>query len=41
VVTDWQNDQKWLFGRRIIAANPAMHKYIWGKIQDTIPVEYR
>ncbi len=41
LVSDWEDDQKWLFGKRIIAGNPEMHKYILGRIQDTIPAEYR
>ena len=41
IVTDWDNDQKWLFGKRIIAANSKMHTYILNKIQGTIPAEYR
>lgn len=41
VVTDWEDDQKWLFGKRIVAANPTMHKYILKRIKDTIPVKYR
>ncbi len=41
VVTDWENEDRWLFGKRIIAANPSMHKYILNRVRDIISPEYR
>ncbi|MEX1011373.1 MAG: inositol monophosphatase family protein [Balneolaceae bacterium] len=37
VVTDWKGGSNWLWGRRIIAANPAIHQYLKRAIVGTLP----
>jgi myo-inositol-1(or 4)-monophosphatase len=41
VVTDWEGEQNWIFGQRIIAANPSIHRYLMQSIQSHIPAEKR
>lgn len=35
-VSDWTGGDNWLFGKRIVAGNGAMHKYLLGKIHEEI-----
>lgn len=41
VVTDWNGEDGWLFGQRIIAGNSHIHKYLLKQIQAFIPEEQR
>jgi myo-inositol-1(or 4)-monophosphatase len=41
VVTDWDGGMDWVFGQRIIAANPSIHKYLLECIRSHIPPEKR
>lgn len=34
VVTDWEGGDSWLFGRRIVAGNPAIHAFLLNAIRD-------
>lgn len=36
LVTDWQGDENWLFGRRIVAGNPDVHPYVLKRIKENI-----
>ncbi len=40
-VTDWQNGQDWLFGKRIICGNEAMTSYMSDRINRHIPEKLR
>ncbi|MDI6402585.1 inositol monophosphatase family protein [Balneolaceae bacterium ANBcel3] len=40
VVGDWLDGENWLFGRRIIAGNPAIYKYLLERIQQVIPEKF-
>lgn len=39
VVTDWINGDEWLFGKRIIAGNPAIHEYLAATITQKVRSE--
>ena len=41
VVTDWNGEQGWPFGQRVIAGNEHFHAYLLDKIQEYIPEESR
>lgn len=41
IVTDWNGKEEWLFGQRIIAANPEIHHYLLKQITHFIPTESR
>jgi myo-inositol-1(or 4)-monophosphatase len=34
VVTDWNNNDKWLFGRSIVAGNTSIHKFLLQQIEE-------
>ena len=34
VVTDWQGESNWLFGKRIVAGNPKIHQFLLKTIQE-------
>ncbi|MGF1669198.1 MAG: inositol monophosphatase family protein [Balneolaceae bacterium] len=36
IVTDWEGGENWLFGQRIIAANPSIHRYLLKMIREFI-----
>lgn len=40
-ITDWNGENNWLFGQRIIAANPGIHKYLLKQIENYIPKKSR
>lgn len=40
-VTDWDGEGNWLFGQRIIAGNPDIHRVLLERIADYIPEEQR
>lgn len=41
IVTDWLGEENWLFGERLIAANPDIHKMLLNRIEEFIPFEQR
>ena len=41
VVTDWNEGDDWLFGRRIVAGNPDIWNYLIRRIGDVIPEKHR
>lgn len=41
IITDWNGEEEWLFGQRIIAGNKHMHGYLLSKIMEYIPEESR
>lgn len=41
VVTDWNEGDDWLFGRRIVAGNPDIWNYLIRRISDVIPEKHR
>ncbi len=41
VVSDWEGEDNWLFGQRIIAANKDIHKYLLERIKEHIPDKSR
>ena len=41
VVTDWEGGSDWLFGQRIVAGNPDIHRYLLNQIEEYIPGELR
>lgn len=41
VITDWQGEEGWLFGQRIIAGNPHIHKYLMNQIHEYISEDLR
>jgi len=40
-ITDWNGKDGWLFGQRIIAGNPQIHKVLLDRIEEFIPKEQR
>lgn len=40
-ITDWNGGNEWLFGQRIIAGNPEIHKLLLKRIEEFIPAEQR
>lgn len=40
-VTDWAGSNQWLFSRRMVAANPAMHRVLMGLVERHIPEPVR
>lgn len=40
LVSDWRGDDNWLFGKRIVAGNPEIYRYVSRRIRDTIPGKY-
>lgn len=41
VVTDWNGEQNWLFGQRIITGNKGIHQYLFDKISEHVKKENR
>lgn len=41
VVTDWNGEEGWPFGQRIVVGNTSIHKYLLDKIIDYIPENIR
>ena len=41
VVTDWNGEDGWLFGQRIIAGNPEIHQVLLDRISEYIPEKQR
>lgn len=41
LVSDWEGEDNWLFGQRIIAANKEIHKYLLERIKEHIPDKSR
>lgn len=41
MVTDWNGQDNWLFGQRIIAGNPEIHAYLLEKVREYIPKKMR
>lgn len=41
VVTDWNGEDGWPFGQRLVAGNEKMHEYLLGKIFEHIPESAR
>lgn len=41
VVTDWRGSQEWLFAKRMVAANPAMHRVLMELVERHIPRSVR
>lgn len=40
VVSDWNGGDNWLFGKRIAAGNPAIHRFLYRRIREIIPEKY-
>ncbi len=41
VVTDWDGEDNWLFGERIVAGNPTIHAFLLEEMQDVFSDENR
>jgi len=41
VISDWNGEDNWLFGQRIIAGNPDVHAILQKRIEEFIPSEQR
>lgn len=37
LVTDWAGEDDWLFGKRLVAGNPAIFRYMLRRIQEIVP----
>lgn len=41
VISDWNGENEWLFGQRMVAGNPEIHEYLLQQIKEFIPEEKR
>ncbi len=41
IVTDWNGEDHWLFGERIVAGNPSIHHFLLNHMQDVFTAEDR
>jgi len=41
VISDWNGEDNWLFGQRIIAGNPEIHKILLNRVEEFIPSNHR
>ncbi len=41
VISDWNGEDGWLFGQRMIAGNPEIHRVLYERIREFIPADER